>query len=144
VFDAIDGISNRYSVHPRRVFLVGYCEGGTAALRIGLRHPQRFAGVVSLGGALPKSGRLLMNLKEAVEFPLLWATYRDSVQWPVEAVCRDIRLMHGAGMRVDVRQYPESGELCTKILGDVNRWLMAQVTGTPLAEVEEPVSFSQN
>ncbi len=144
VLNAIDVIADRYSVNRQKVFLVGYCEGGSAALRIGLRHPNLFAGIATLGGKLPDSGRLLCNLQAARELPLYLATYRDSEQWPVEQVCQNVRLLHAARMKAEVRQYPLAGDLCTQMLGDLNRWVMSIVLNTPITEESSGCLFSNN
>ncbi len=144
ILNAIDSAAHRFSINRRKVFLVGYCDGGSAALRIGLRHPNRFAGVATIGGAIPEGGRLFANLQAARELPLYLATYRDSAVWPVDQVCHQLRLLHAARLRAEVRQYPESGELCTRILADLNRWMMSVVLGTPITEEVVDQPFSKN
>ncbi len=51
VLHSIDVALATYNVAPDRVFIAGYADGGTMALRIGMGHPQKFAGVASIGGA---------------------------------------------------------------------------------------------
>jgi phospholipase/carboxylesterase len=53
VWDAIEAVRERLSVHADRVYLVGVGAGGTQAFRIACRQPEAFAGVVSLGGGFP-------------------------------------------------------------------------------------------
>jgi phospholipase/carboxylesterase len=129
VFESIDSTLNRFSVHPRRVFLVGAGSGGAMAMRIALRHPDRFAGVATLDGALPAGDALLCRVNEARSLPLLLSACKESVEYPESRMCRDLSLLHSAGCRVAIRQYPGRDDLTTVMLADVNRWAMEIVCG---------------
>jgi phospholipase/carboxylesterase len=127
VFHAIDEASARFHIAPRRIVLVGWGRGGSLALRIALLHPEKFAGVASLGGPLPEGGRPFQCLEQARRLPLLIACGRASQGYAEPDVCRDLRLLHTAGISVTLRQYPAGDELTTNMLGDLNHWVMAQV-----------------
>lgn len=139
VLDCLDIARGRFHVDPKRVFLAGYACGGTMAFQIGLRHPDRFAGVLSLGGPFPTGNSLLSSLPRLRELPLFIAQGRDSTRYSVERLCSDLKLFHVAGLSVSVRQYPVDDDLTTKMLQDMNVWLMEQVTGQPHVE-SEPLS----
>ncbi len=129
---AIETASERFHVRRDRVFLVGWEAGGTAALRLGLSDPVRYAGVVSLNGPFPTHARSLAQLDAARRLPLLLATGTDAVGYPQEQVCCDLRLLHAAGIQVALRQYPVGDELTTVMLSDINHWMMGIVTGSGL------------
>ncbi len=139
VFDAIDAACQRYHVAPSRIFLAGFEAGGTMAFRIGLRHPDRFAGALSIGGPFPLGGTPLGQLEYARTLPLFIAQGRESETYPVEMACQELRLFHTAGLGVTVRQYPCGDEVDTQMLKDMDTWIMEQVTGTP--SVEHPTYF---
>jgi hypothetical protein len=44
-------------------------------------------------------------------------------------MCRDLALLHSAGCRVAIRQYPGNDDLTTAMLADVNRWAMDIICG---------------
>jgi phospholipase/carboxylesterase len=127
VFDCIEAAARKYHVAPRRVFLVGFDVGGTMAFRIAMNHPQRFAGVVSLGGQFPRGSTPLGNLSLARKLPVLLATGHLSDGYPAEKVCDDLRLFHTAGLSTTLRQYPGGQELSPQMLLDVDRWIMEQI-----------------
>jgi phospholipase/carboxylesterase len=129
VLDSIELACARYHVSREHVFLAGYECGGTMALRIGLQHPQRFAGALSIGGPFPTGLAPLARLRQARQLPLLIAQGKDSVLYPLELTCSELRLFHAAAMHVTLRQYPCSDELTTQMLSDMNSWMMEQVTG---------------
>jgi len=130
VFDAVEAARSRFSLHPQRVFLAGSGAGGTMAMRVALRHPDRFAGVATIDGPLPTGDRPLMaRLNDLRRLPLMLAASRDSFAYGEASVCRDLSLLHSAGCRVAVRQYPGDDDLTTAMLADVNRWAMEIVCG---------------
>jgi phospholipase/carboxylesterase len=75
----------------------------------------------------------LRRVNELRRVPCLLSTCRDSVSYPAEHVCRDLRLLHSAGCTVALRQYPGGDDLTRSMLADADRWLMALVCG-----VEQP------
>ena len=116
-----------YNISPTRIFLAGYECGGTMAMRLALRAPQTFAGVLSLGGEFPQGHMPLSRLVEVRRLPWFLATQRDSLRYPPQAVCENLRLMYSAGLSVNLRQYPCGDELTTCMLSDMDRWIMEQI-----------------
>ena len=103
VFDAIRAARGRYNVAPNRIFLAGYEAGGTMAVRIGLRNPECFAGVMSIGGPFPMGGSPLGRLERARRLPLFFSQGRDSKNYPIDLACQELRLFHTAGLGFTVR-----------------------------------------
>lgn len=142
VWRAIDRVCERASVHPDRIYLIGQGLGGSDAFRIACRHPQAFAGVVSLGGHFPLAESLFARLHDVRRLPMLLCCHRTSSRQDVRsAPCgvpddvaahtdRTLRLFHAAGAMLALRIYPGRSDLSKAILGDVNRWLMDEVCGT--------------
>jgi len=130
VLASIDDIQQRFHIEPRRVFLAGLADGGTMAYRIALNYPWRFAGVLSIGGAFPAEGCPLRNLAAVREMPIMLTTGRNSRHYPETRVCGDLRLLHSAGMSVTLRQYPSADELTTKMLADMNCWIMERISSS--------------
>lgn len=129
VFEAIDGARRRYTIAKRRVFLAGADAGGTAALRIALAYPDRFAGAMSFGGAFPTDGTPLARLHDARRLPLFLAYDRDTVDFERSRIDRQLRLFFTAGLQVVLRQYPRHSLLGRQMLADADRWMMELVTG---------------
>jgi phospholipase/carboxylesterase len=149
VFAAIDSASRKYSVNPNRIYLAGYREGGTMALRIALRNANEIDGAISLDGALPRGGRPLTDLESARKLAILSAVAIDGDRYPMNKVCEDLRMWHTANLRMDMRQYTVEDCMVTEVLADVNAWIMRRVTGqtnqgcVPDNETV-PVEFSAN
>ncbi len=136
---AIEAARQRFNISPTRIFLAGFQCGGTMAQRIGLAYPDRFAGVLSIGGAFPLEETPLTQLDRVRKLPLFIAHGRDSQEYTLDRSCQELRLFHVAGMNVTLRQYPCGDDLTTKMLSDVNTWVMEQVMGASSA-VSKPQS----
>ena len=149
IWRAIDRVCERASVHPDRIYLIGHGAAGSDAFRIACRHPQAFAGVISLGGHFPLSESLFSRLHDVRRLPMLLCCHRmesrrleENAARPAETGLSDgphdiaaqtdrtLRLFHAAGAMLALRIYPGSNDLSKAILGDVNRWLMDEVCGT--------------
>jgi phospholipase/carboxylesterase len=128
VMHAIDAASLRYHVSRRRVFIAGYGAGGTMALRLGLAFPERFAGIASLGGHLPLGDAPLRKLLSVRKLPLLVMAGREGENYPEQQICDDLRLLHSAGMSINLRLYPCGDGLDPSMLADLDRWVMEQIT----------------
>ncbi len=129
VLDSIDLACTRYRVAAEHVFLAGFQCGGTMALRIGLQHPKRFAGVASIGGPFPEGSAPLARLRQLRGLPLFIAQGRDSLEYPLQHSCAELHLFHAASLHVTLRQYPVADDLTTAMLADLNTWMMERVTG---------------
>ena len=125
--DCIEIATDRFHVHPERTFVAGYECGGTMALRIALENPEYFAGAISIGGPLPQGLNLLRKVNSARHLPLMIANSLGSKKYPSERVCSDLRLLHTAGFSLDLRRYPCGDELTTKMLSDLDCWIMQRV-----------------
>jgi phospholipase/carboxylesterase len=129
VLECIELAEEKFNIAQNRIFVAGYNSGGTMAMRVGISHPRRFAGVISIGGPFPSGHSPLAHINQARCLPLLIAHGRDGIDYTENEVCDDLRLIHSSGMSVTVRQYPCGDELTTKMLTDVDAWIMQQVTG---------------
>jgi phospholipase/carboxylesterase len=130
VLHCIDAAQERFNIHPDRIFVAGYGEGGTMALRMGLENPDQFAGAISLGGPVPSGSCLLRRINEARDLPLLLSVSPNE-QYPLDRVMENVRLLHLAGSSLALRLYPEGDELTTVMLSDVDSWIMERVCPAP-------------
>ena len=143
VDEAVAQARERFNVHPDRIFIAGAGAGGTMALRLALRWPDRFAGGASIGGCFPAGHSPLARLTQARRSRLLIMHCRDSETYSLDQVCTELSLFHAAGMSVTLRQYPCGDELTTQMLHDLDVWLMEQVTGVSATETEEAAQPSE-
>ncbi len=127
----IETVQSRYNINVSRVFVGGFADGGTMALRLALRMPQLCAGAFSIGGRMPQSHAPLVNVENARGLPIMLMHGNRSRDYSPGMVAQDLRVLHAAGMSVSIRQYPAEDELTTQMLADVDAWMMERVTGIP-------------
>ncbi len=130
VWRAVERIRDRWSIHPRRIYLAGSGSGGSAAFRIACRAPEAFGGVVSLGGPFPLDEGLFAAADRVRRLPMLLCLRHDAVAAAPAHVDRVLRLFHAAGATLSLRLYPGRDDHSRSMLADVNRWLMQDVCGT--------------
>jgi phospholipase/carboxylesterase len=128
VLDCLAAAQAKFHLAAGRVFLAGCDCGGSMALRVAMRQPRRFAGVLSFGGQFPTGDAPLAQLAEARRLSIFVACNRASQRYPTDVVCDDLRLLHSAGMSVVLREYPGTDGLTPRMLSDMDRWLMEQIT----------------
>lgn len=136
ILECIEQTRQRFHIGDERIFLAGCDCGGTMALRLAMMHPEWFAGVVSIGGHFPQGYTPLVRLKQARRVQLLIQQGRTSSLFSESQLCDDLRLLHAAGMSISVRQYPVGDQVTPQMLGDLNTWVMQQVTGAGVASDE--------
>ena len=145
VFNSIEQAKLKFNVNPRRVFLIGRGIGATMAVRVGIRNPHEFAGVVSIDGAFPDANNMLLrNWRAARELPILMTSGANPRNGFSSFTRKQLSLMHAAGLTIFIRQYDEvscqpevSQARMDKILIDVNRWIMKRALNpqTPVSEM---------
>jgi phospholipase/carboxylesterase len=127
VFGSIRQTRRALHVHSERIFLVGVGEGAAVAYRLGLTYPDRFAGVVAINGWLPGAGfRPLARLKACRDFPVLVVHGLWNARCPVADAQRDAATLHAAGLRASFQSYPAAHRLTSRMLSDVDSWLISQ------------------
>ncbi|MFM7206628.1 MAG: hypothetical protein ACKO4T_08175 [Planctomycetaceae bacterium] len=130
VWRAVDLVRDRLSIHPRRIWVVGRDAAGTEAFRIACRHPEAFAGVVSLGGGFPVDEPLFARIEGVRRLSMLLCCTAAAAAESADRTDRMLRLFHAAGASLAMRIYPRRGDLAAPALADVNRWLMDEICGT--------------
>jgi len=136
VFAALEAARRHYPVHPQRIFVAGYQDGGTLALHLGLTYPGQFAGAASINGPYPRDARPLRCLAQLRRLPLWIAQGDTATLYPTPQLQEDMKLFHAAGMTVMVRQYTCGDEIHARMLADLNTWIMEKI-----AQQAQPESY---
>ncbi|HKB40819.1 MAG TPA: PHB depolymerase family esterase [Gemmataceae bacterium] len=127
VLRAVEQTRRNYHVHSERVYLAGFCEGATLAYRLGLSFPERFAGVLSLNGIMPRRGCPLMRLTDLRTLRVFIGHGIANAVIPLPLARRDHLLLYTAGLPVRMHTYPTTHRIHPDMLRDVNRWIMEHV-----------------
>ena len=121
-------------VPPERTVLMGFSQGCAMALLVGLRAPQRLAGIVGLSGYLPLAERTASERSEgnrAVPIFLAHGEQDEVVAVERGQSSRDVLL--ALNCAVDWRTYPMGHSVCAPEIADLNRWLLRVLAPSPTA-----------
>lgn len=129
VFGAIEQTRRTYHIHSERIFLAGVCEGAAAAYRLGLTYPDRFGGLISLNGAMPRRGLPLLRPADLRGRRAFIGHGIANAVLPEAMARRDFRLLFAAGMDVRFCDYTTTHRLHPDMLRDLDRWIMEALDG---------------
>jgi phospholipase/carboxylesterase len=125
IFRAVEQTRRTYHIHSERIYLAGFCEGAEVAYRLGMLYPDKFGGVISLNGALPRGRGPLLRLPEVRQLKVMIGHGIANPIVPLSLAQADYRLFYTAGLDVQMHTYPATHRLHPHMLRDVNRWIMA-------------------
>lgn len=124
VLRAVEQTRLNYHIHSERVYLAGYAEGASLAYRLGLTFPEKFGGVISLNGAMPRVDRPLFRLPELKALRVFIGHGIANPMVPLTLAQQDHKLLYSAGLNVDLRTYATTHRIHADMLRDVNRWMI--------------------
>jgi phospholipase/carboxylesterase len=146
VFECVDALIEGLPVHTDRIFLGGIGSAGTVAQWIGLKNPDRFAGVVSMQGVFPKHRCALSGWKAARQLPVLYMQGEPTCGCNDDDVVEAMQLAHAAGLQYRFVRFRDdaagsnrdrlsdgSESVDAEMFSAANRFLMGIVTQTDIS-----------
>ena len=112
-------------IPPARTVLMGFSQGCAMALMVGLRAPQRLAGLVAWSGYLPLAASTAAERSPAnADVPILMGHGRfDTMVTPARGMASRDALL-ALGYPVQWQDYPMEHSVCPEEITDLNRWLL--------------------
>jgi phospholipase/carboxylesterase len=127
VFRAVEQTRRNVHIHSERIYLAGFREGAALAYRLALLYPERFAGVVSLNGALPRQGAPRLRLPDVRNLKVFIGHGLANAIVPLALARQDYRLFYAAGMSVQMQTYAATYRIHPHMLRDVDRWVQGHI-----------------
>lgn len=107
-----------------RIVLAGFSQGGAIALHVGLRHPERLAGIMALSTYLAVPDGLAAVVSDASrDVPVFLAHGSQDPVVPLSASERARVLLRSLGYRVQCHTYPMAHSVCGEEMRDISCWL---------------------
>jgi phospholipase/carboxylesterase len=128
VFRAVEQTRRHYHVHSERIYLAGFREGAALAYRLGLQFPERFAGIISLNGAMPRQSPPRLRLPDVRGLRIMIGHGIANSVVPLSFARQDYRLFYAAGLTVRMDTYASNHKIHPNMLRDINRWVMSHVS----------------
>jgi phospholipase/carboxylesterase len=111
-------------IAPRRIVIAGFSQGGAMALHVGLRYPDRVAGILALSCYLPLAGALDAELSPANrDVPIFWAHGLHDPMIPLAMAEQGREQVAARGYQIEWHQYPIPHSVSAEEIADVARWL---------------------
>ena len=115
-----------------RIVAAGFSQGGAMALQLGLRWPERLAGILALSTWLPLADTLEAEAHPAnAAVPVLMAhgSFDPIIPIPAGEASRDA--LRARGYHVDWRSYPMPHSVCGEEVEDIRQWLLRTLPELP-------------
>jgi phospholipase/carboxylesterase len=111
-------------IAPRRIVIAGFSQGGAMALHVGLRYPDRLAGILALSCYLPLAGALDAELSPANrDVPIFWAHGLHDPMIPLAMAEQGREQLAARGYQIEWHHYPIPHSVSAEEIADVARWL---------------------
>lgn len=124
---AIERLLNREvsrGVPTRRIVLAGFSQGGVIALHLGLRHPERLAGIMALSTYVHDHEHLGEEVSLAsVDAPIFMAHGEADPMIPIARAMTSREALLKLGYQVEWHDYAMGHQVCPEEIDDIGRWL---------------------
>lgn len=124
----IDEVGRRIPINPGKVFLLGFSMGAYLAFFVALRNPDRFSGLVAIGGRM-KEEFLLDRLPGARGLPILMVHGEKDRAVPLERAQSTHETLKRHGFTVELRLFPVGHEIRAVEVEAVKEWLSKRLRG---------------
>jgi phospholipase/carboxylesterase len=127
----IDDVISRYGVEEGRVVIGGFSQGGMMALRHGLRHPDRFPGIVALSSRLPQQDRPSQtgDATRGQRVFIAHGTYDDVIHVQEGRSAHDV--LSGGGYPAAYHEYGMAHQIIPEVIADLSAWLTETLLPLP-------------
>ncbi len=117
-------------VPAERMVLAGFSQGGAIALHLGLRHPERLAGIMGLSTYLPLGDTVEAERHEAnAATPIFLAHGSMDPVVPMTMGERSRDGLQAMGYPVEWHDYPMVHQVCMEEIADISAWLQRVLAG---------------
>ncbi|MEJ2392804.1 MAG: alpha/beta fold hydrolase [Gammaproteobacteria bacterium] len=125
--DRIAGLveqEHRRGVAYEHIVLAGFSQGGALALYLGLRFPQRLAGILAMSTYLPLADKLATEIASAnAHTPIFMAHGEYDPVVPLSLGQLSMQQLQQQGCAIQWRVYPMEHTVIPEELNDIGRWL---------------------
>ena len=108
----------------RRISLAGFSQGGVIALHLGLRHPERLAGIMALSTYLHDHEHLTDEVSFAsIDVPIFMAHGLADPMIPITRAVTSREVLRRHNYQVEWHEYAMGHQVCPEEIRDIAGWL---------------------
>jgi phospholipase/carboxylesterase len=117
-------------VDPGRIVLMGFSQGAVMSLDVGIRYPQRLAGIIALSGYLYSADSIGTEKSPASSgLPILLAHGTDDDVLPFSLSRQADKALKAHGFRTKLLEYPMGHQVIPEELEEVRSFIKAELPG---------------
>lgn len=115
---------NQRGIPASRIVLAGFSQGGAMALQVGLRHPDKLAGIMALSGYLPLTHTLAREAHPANSSTSIFMAHgsHDPIV-PINLAKASRQQLMESQYQVEWHEYAMAHSVCAEELVDISKWL---------------------
>ena len=119
----VEDVTSRYGVEEGRVVLGGFSQGGMMAFRHGLRHVDRFPGIVALSSRLPSQDRPreVGSRTHDQRIFIAHGTFDDVIHIQEGRSAHDV--LSRSGYPAEYHEYDMAHQITHEVMADLSAWL---------------------
>lgn len=127
----IEDVTSRYGVEEGKAVIGGFSQGGMMALRHGLRHPDRFPGIVALSSRLPPQDRPdgAPDSPPAQRVFIAHGTYDDVIHVQEGRSAHDV--LSRGDYPAEYHEYGMAHQIIPEVIADLSAWLTETLPPLP-------------
>lgn len=124
--EAVQLLTEKYPVS--EVYILGFSQGAAYAFLAGFKHPGLAAGIISIGGSFPETGKEFSILTEAEiasagKFRVFLAQGRDDRSLPIGQAVMTAEKLKKYGYEVESQEYEGGHEISPELLKNIYAWM---------------------
>jgi phospholipase/carboxylesterase len=129
--DALIANERARGVKASRIVLGGFSQGCAMTFMVGLRYPERLAGLLGMSGYLPLAAGTVAERSPAnAGLPIFQAHGRADPVIAIERAIASRDALVALGYPVEWHDYPMPHSVCPQEIADMNRWLLKVLAST--------------
>jgi len=134
IYDAVVTLRREFHIHSERIYLAGFGEGGTLAMKLLFSQPERYAGAASLSGQFATQNNPLKNLSLLRGKRVFQGTgVKNAVVTPSD-ISHSTRLLHSAGLEAKSAYFESDSKLTPRMLSEIDRWILSGIPSSYLVK----------
>lgn len=123
IYDVLEREKKR-GVPAERIVLAGFSQGGAMALHVGLRYPDRLAGILALSCYIPLASKLSGERRLANQKTPIFMAHGDyDAVIPMRYGQQGAESLENLGYSVEWQDYGMGHEVCWEEIRDIAKWL---------------------
>lgn len=127
----IDTLPELYEANPNQIYLMGFSQGAAAAFALAIRVPEKFQGIASLVGFMPRQVDEAIETARLADLSVFMVVGKQDEQIPLEIARECGKIVRAAGAYLEYREYETGHKLNGAAMRKLKSWWAERVEALP-------------